>query len=1291
MAWDAPVRRLLCLLTLLAALYPSGASTNVMWRIGAGPGAATCTWTGSVMGSCLPSSDTTDLVLAPRGGSPGVSDSYGFNSGTANSVSNNGQSVQGGCDAVISTTGASGSCDITTQLKVCATPGNISSNTHPWADEGVVSWQASGTVSYRPRANDPGYGLFVSGVPAFSPGITFENTSGSRGILNFLPVSYMQGGVCGTNMNSGFFVDAIRGNMPNLRTATAGMGSNDTLTVTQPGSFPFLPAAENHVGPVAGTANPPSNLTVSLSGVSIGYSFPNDKGTFDVGNNGTTITGGTVFWVNPSNNQACIAYDAGLDLTVTGFRCEMAEMGLVRANVRIGTVTLTDDIFENIGCQDDQCAFGHNHPIYLGTVTSSGFDTVLATNVSDPDVQEIGWNLKLRPSNSVVTQSFFGPRINNGASGSHGSIDYPCSGTHSVTFSAFGVNQYSFDTAISSQASDFLVQAGEENSTNTVTATGNVQGGVNCPTTVLPPNAAGFTATITGPNTFTTPTNPTTFVPIITFTGPNTAGVWDLNASGLMENGAAQVVSWSGPTAGVYTVQLNCFDGEGTIPLTSGGLPIYSCFSSSSGTATMYATGAVVPLLSNTPTTASISVPIDPAQFGFVVGDTMIDPSNTLSITSITGSGPFTINMSCAHPSFAGGSNCIFPSINMVEVPIASGTYNTSTGAVSLVLGADVGLTTGSSVTLQGLFGTGAVSSLNGTYTATSGTTGTTLNYTAATGLGAITIGSSGNINGGAGLTSVVNNRLPAGLYAQTKNGPVQLIASTSGTGCDGTNTLCGIASRPDGMFITHGKTVAGTDVGTSCVTAGQIISIQPQGGATGSGFTSGDIGKSITLVGGTFETAAVVTIATVSSGQITSVTMASSGVYTAFAKTFTQGTTTAGGTGAQFQFPYPAIIQGGSPGAYTLRLAQASGANCITGSTTNQTYQTLTPTKLTYDHDLIGWDGGCPNGGPCTILAVDTTKAWESATISNSILWSNVATGGPFWGAGTGSLSLGGTDGGGNIECSNRTDTGTNARCAIPPFTAASFTAALAGTALTVGCGTACMTISSGTYNSSTGVVTLTVSASGALPYGGVTVDAGSGQCAFSVSGLTGTGSLSGLNGNWFCNSSTTGTTLTFTGPTGLGSVTITGGNVNPASGASVCKPGMYVWDNQGLYSSGTQGVTIGGTRIVSGSAPNFVVSIPPGGAVTTDIPSKVISCGWGMPSSQFSGSINSSGVLTISTSGIGIVGSIHVGDYIVDNGVSPNNGLPANVQVTSGSGTTWQTTYSGAGVSAEQMVSVR
>jgi len=1267
------VRRILFLLAALCV--PTDASANAFqrWIIGGAPSTA-CTWIGSVLGSCLPSTDTTDQVVAPRQSHPTFSDVFSF--GGSQNLLQNGSGVV--CPGYIQGVNAA-DCTVTAKAIVCATPGNVASNTHPWSNEGVVAWQPTGTVSYNPRDS----GTYYSGIPAFSPPLTFESTTGSQttGSPNYFP-SFMTS-VCGAN-TSGYFVDGLLGDMPNLVTATSYMGSNDTLTVSaQPAGFPFWPTGENPIGPRAGSTSSISNPTVTFNAAAnFGYPAPNDKGFLLVENNGTTINNGICYWVNPSNNQACIAWDAGLDLTVNGFYGDTAGMGMFRANIRQGITSFTNDIFANMGCMDGACAYGHNHNIYLGTVPNAGFDEVFAVNLSDPDVLENGWNLKLRTPNSSITQSFFGARVNNGSSSSHGPIDYPCGGTHSVTYSALETNQYSFNLGISNQSSSFLASADEERGTNVATTpAGAVTGSGNCPTTMWVPNSNGIAVTVTGPTTFTTTVNPATFVPLITFAQPNSAALWDLGVSGMMVNGPATVANWSGPVGGVYTVQMSsCFNGEGTIPLTNPGLSIYACFAGT-GAVTLYATGGAVSVLSNTSTIASVSVLIDPRQFGIVVGDTLSDPGNSYSITSITGGGPYTIAMSCARPSFAGGPNCInsSASFTVASDPVVSGTYNSGTGAVSLTLGADVGLTNGSSVTVQNLFGTGSVASLNGTFTATTGTGGTTLNYAAATGLTLTIGGSSGGVVGPSGLT------FPAAMDSLEKTGPIQLVANTAGSGCDGVNLLCGIQYDPRAHIVWHGEQVVGTGIasGYGCMVAGQIASIQPVGGSTGTGYAIND---TITLSGGTEEANAVVTVTSVSSGHVTGDSVTTGGVYTSFAtssadhKTFTQGTTSGSGTGAQFQFPQPAPIVTGS-GPYTLRLAQASGVACIAGAVTAQTYQIQTPTSITWDHDLIGWDGICPNASQCLLLSIANKEPWNLATISNSIVWTDVAKGGPVWGSGSGGsgyLAYGMTDGGGNIQCNNRVDPGTSARCAIPPFTAATFTGSLTGTALTANCSGSCMTIGSGTYSTSTGIVTLTVSKSGQVPYGGTA------QVAFTVAGLTGSGtSLASLNGNWIANSDTAGTTLTYTAPAGLGSIAVTGGNVNPASGAAACRPGMYVWDNAGQFNVGQQGYTISGTRIVSGSSPNFTVAIPPGGVVSTDIPSTTLSCGWGMPSSAFKGVIDSSGVLTISAD---LVGSVHAGDYLAD----VSGSLPDNVQLLSGSGSVWQTNYSG-GVAAEYMVGVR
>ena len=88
-------------------------------------------------------------------------------------------------------------------------------------------------------------------------------------------------------------------------------------------------------------------------------------------------------------------------------------------------------------------------------------------------------------------------------------------------------------------------------------------------------------------------------------------------------------------------------------------------------------------------------------------------------------------------------------------------------------------------------------------------------------------------------------------------------------------------------------------------------------------------------------------------------------------------------------------------------------------------------------------------------------------------------------------------------------------------------------------------LTISSGTYNNTTGLVTLTMSAP-------VTFSAGD---AIVISALTGTGAYASLNGT-FTALSASGTTVTYNAGAGLGASTITGGSLTLGSGASSALP---------------------------------------------------------------------------------------------------------------------------------------
>lgn len=83
---------------------------------------------------------------------------------------------------------------------------------------------------------------------------------------------------------------------------------------------------------------------------------------------------------------------------------------------------------------------------------------------------------------------------------------------------------------------------------------------------------------------------------------------------------------------------------------------------------------------------------------------------------------------------------------------IASGTYNSGTGLVTLTLTASLGFQPGSNVTISGATGTGTVSDIDGTFVAGPGTGGTTLEYTIATGL-TLTI-TGGNVFAAHGVTA---------------------------------------------------------------------------------------------------------------------------------------------------------------------------------------------------------------------------------------------------------------------------------------------------------------------------------------------------------------------------------------------------------------------------------------------------------------------------------------------------------------------------------------------------------
>ena len=88
-------------------------------------------------------------------------------------------------------------------------------------------------------------------------------------------------------------------------------------------------------------------------------------------------------------------------------------------------------------------------------------------------------------------------------------------------------------------------------------------------------------------------------------------------------------------------------------------------------------------------------------------------------------------------------------------------------------------------------------------------------------------------------------------------------------------------------------------------------------------------------------------------------------------------------------------------------------------------------------------------------------------------------------------------------------------------------------------------LTISSGTYVSATGVITLVMSAP-------VTFDAGD---SVTLSALTGTGAFASLDGTWTALTAS-GTAVTLQGPVAAGAATITGGSATVGGAASAALP---------------------------------------------------------------------------------------------------------------------------------------
>lgn len=130
--------------------------------------------------------------------------------------------------------------------------------------------------------------------------------------------------------------------------------------------------------------------------------------------------------------------------------------------------------------------------------------------------------------------------------------------------------------------------------------------------------------------------------------------------------------------------------------------------------------------------------------------------------------------------------------VNQILIPytgaitISSGTYNATTGLVTLTLATAANLSPGDSVTVSGATGSGSYASINGTFTAGAGTTGVTVTYTVAASLtmtitgGSLTTGSALPIAGILGVSTsnnmTVNYNSATNIATWNNNGAAALI-----------------------------------------------------------------------------------------------------------------------------------------------------------------------------------------------------------------------------------------------------------------------------------------------------------------------------------------------------------------------------------------------------------------------------------------------------------------------------------------------------------------------------------
>lgn len=166
---------------------------------------------------------------------------------------------------------------------------------------------------------------------------------------------------------------------------------------------------------------------------------------------------------------------------------------------------------------------------------------------------------------------------------------------------------------------------------------------------------------------------------------------------------------------------------------------------------------------------------------------------------------------------------------------------------------------------------------------------------------------------------------------------------SGPGSGATFTSTMKAIAdvfaAPGSGYAINDTITLAGGTFSSAAVltvSALQLVSVAVNAGGTG--YALGDI---ITLAGGTSSQAATVTVTAETGGVISGVSISSGGVYTATASSFTQGSTSGSGTGATFNTAAWGVAKAtvSTAGSYTVLPTNPVSQGSTSGSGTGATF----------------------------------------------------------------------------------------------------------------------------------------------------------------------------------------------------------------------------------------------------------------------------------------------------------------------------------------------------------------